>query len=308
MFFPGQEVHSFDHAFRAVESLPDTRGQCGLEAGCPCRPCSTLLDALRQVLRQRRSASHPRAPNALELRQLQDVRAQPRRFPPLVTHWTLVETDLHHVPSLLKSSPLRPAPVRGIALQALLLFSDVLLGVLGLFQSRECHLGLSCHRCSMVQVELPEVEDRVTLDLLLKMPVQLGQTKPVGTFPLSQWWRSRLSIPKTAHRPAWWTSQQRAQCSTVGDVQQVGVDVVPQEVHGRVDHGVHAQHHPVLRLELPLPELLRVSAEQVDHDLLCLSNPSSLVAIPRKPFSCPPLLRQQPLQQVMWYLREKAAS
>ena len=90
----------------------------------------------------------------------------------------------------------------------------------------------------MVQVELPEIEDSVVLNLLSKIPVQLRQAKPMWSFPLPQWWRSRLSIPKTAHRPAWWTSQQSAQRATVSDVQQVGEDVVPQEVHTQMDHSI----------------------------------------------------------------------
>ena len=78
---------------------------------------------------------------------------------------------------------------------------------------------------------------------------------------LSQRGRSRLLEPQPAHSPARRASQQGTHRATISQVEQVGEDVVTQEVHALVDDRVDTQHRSALCLELPLPELLRVPAE-----------------------------------------------
>ena len=137
--------------------------------------------------------------------------------------------------------------------------------------------------------------------LLPKIAVQF---KPVRPLFLPQWRWSWLLAPQSAHRPAWGV-QQSADRTAISQVEQVGEDVVTQEVHALVNDRVDAQRRSTLPLQFFLPELPRISTEEMDDDLLGFPDPPSLMPIPGKPFARPPFLRQQPLQDVVWRFRKE---
>ena len=140
---------------------PDGGCQSHLQSRSPGRPISTLPDALRQVLRQHGASAHSLASDVLKLGQLCDVGPQSGRLPPLMPHRPLVEAHLQHPPPLSEGLPFRPTPVGDVALDALLVIPDVLLGVLRLLDGEQGGPRLPGLCSSMLEVELPQVQDRV---------------------------------------------------------------------------------------------------------------------------------------------------